>query len=1449
MRFSMLLTVVLKEKWLHQVKETLRVRRNVTPRKTHQDKSPGGPKESNRQLTQKVQQDMTPWKSHQEKESREQRKRLQLIRWRKQHQKVEYIAKGEESVYRTHVCPECRRCFTMRSHLTVHLRLHFPDPSLQCPKCKRHFTSKSKLRVHLLREAGEKGHHCDLCDYSAVDRSSIRRHMITVHADEAEDETGSCSFPCPTCGQVFYQSKLLKAHMKTHSSQPHRNSQACFHDGCSFQSSAPKLLLKHISDEHSISPVECRHHACTTIFPDSSSMEAHYQTHLAYHCQHCDFSCANKSAFLQHKRHGHAGTDELTCDFCTFVTFNPVEFEQHVGHMHASEKIHRCSQCNYMTPHKRGLKRHMQLHTAEKPHKCSRCDFRCRDVYYLSKHMLTHSDAKKFMCSECGYVTKWKHSLSVHMRKHAGDLRYHCDQCPYRAYRLDQLKSHKLRHQGKSLICEVCAYACKRKHELRNHMLAKHSADGKEVSLFKCRYCAYSSSHQQALRNHENCKHTKQKEYQCALCVYSSFSSVGFFLHKRKAHGYVPGDKAWLEHYKAREKEMRSQASSQDFYCEPSVQQLPEEPSVSADQDRNGEYVSHSQAANVLDVVCQEIVDDRIPSVSSPEYCTLVLTALPTADYASQSLQNEPSGVMGNGFETSQADKSPSTLVEEDARTSDASESDSQNRKCLSTLASPEKSLNYLRKYDRDQADAMVKEGRVQMLVVPSSDVFRCDKCPFVGRREDLKNHRSLCRGRKPERECQTSSAQFKLHCDQECHFEKRCPATMNSNSSQVVTKDAGHDDVNQVDRGVDSEQVEIPQKENSLNAFEPQMNQQNKGEDSKKCLLRRRTKLTLDKSEGQCKTFSEEKLPSRPKRTNAGKRRTYSSVDGNFKCRLCDFSSLKLVTLRQHISNCHQESRLAEETHPAGSVDDANAETLGCKVLKKSSTHRKLSHEKQLDGTKAKTLKCHNCAFTCKQKRSMAQHVALKHSSSKPFSCPHCPFTTRRRYVLENHKTLHTGLGRLRCDLCDKTFRTTTLLSKHKLRIHEKRPTLQCSLCEYSAYTSFDLKRHELRCHTGELRHVCARCKAGFSSQFALRNHCNRAHQPQTIFSCKQCDYICNTEEALKNHQQHKHLQLKCTTCHHSFVTKEQLEIHRKTHVAHHCQLCPFACKTKKLLAKHLSDKHEDGSASENALKCSSCEFSSGHQLVMEQHLRSHGGKRLYKCTDCKYSTWNKQKITWHIRIHTGEKPYSCTQCRYTCTDPSRLKLHMRVHQEERMYLCPECGYKCKWATQLKCHMTKHTGEKPYACDKCDYRSNRADALRAHKVTQHCDVRLYVCEKCGKAFKTSFLLKTHQRQHTDERAYTCGQCHKSFRWPAGLRHHYLSHTNQQPFSCRHCNYKAKQRFQVVKHLKKHHPGRTVEDGVVKDSEGSGLTLKEALQGVPFQQEQQADGIGGPIQE
>ncbi|KAG9349427.1 hypothetical protein JZ751_027870, partial [Albula glossodonta] len=900
-----------------------------------------------------------------------------------------HIAKGTEHMYHTHICPECRRCFKKRTHLLEHMHLHFPDPSLQCPTCQHYFTSKSKLRIHMLREAGKKLHHCHLCDYSAVERNSLRRHLASIHGEEVEDNFYSDVYPCPTCGKGFRLSQALKAHMKTHHTSADGQPLCCFQEGCSFQSTDKKELQRHIAVAHGVKAVECRHHACSALFGSQEAMEAHHRTHLAFHCPKCDFFCSNKNSFQRHKRQGHPGTEELQCNFCPFTTFNPVEFDEHVGRLHANEKIHHCPQCNFVTAHKRVLGRHMLLHT------------------------------------ECGYVTKWKHYLNVHMRKHAGDLRYQCNQCSYRCHRADQLSSHKLRHQEKSLICEVCAFSCKRKYELRKHMQLKHSQGGEyQLPVFQCKYCTYQTQYRQALHNHENCKHTRHREFHCALCSYSTFSSTSLFLHKRKVHGYVPGDKEWLENYAEKERENNASLMSQSF-CQKQAPHPEKTMGFSGDRVESTERVSHQQVEE------SKNIDERD--------CTFEKTNMTTA------------------------------AVEEQ-----------HNKGASKSL------LKALKRQDKEQAEALVLQGRVQMLVVQTN---------------------------------------------------------------------------------------------------------------------------------------------------------------------------------------------------------------------------------------------------------------------------------TTRRYRLEAHESLHTGVGRHSCELCDQTFGTRSKLRLHRQRVHDKRPTHFCSLCDYSGYSLNDVSRHNLSCHTGELCHSCTLCDARFSSDTALKQHCLRQHQEPACHPCPSCSFSCRSQATLKAHILRKHPQLECTTCQETFGTREALEEHRKSHFTQKCPACPFATRERQVLAQHLLDEHEDCPPEEKPLKCA---------------------------------------------------------------------YHMRIHDDERKYLCPECGYKCKWVNQLKYHMTKHTGAKPYACEECEYRTNRADTLRIHRETRHREVRSFICEKCGKGFKTRFLLNTHQKKHSEERPYVCRLCHRGFRWPAGLRHHYLTHTQNHPFHCLYCSYCAKQKFQVVKHLQRHHPEQPVEQGVGKDPGPRTVSLQEA---------------------
>ncbi|XP_032046273.1 zinc finger protein 142 isoform X1 [Aythya fuligula] len=1560
------------------------------------------------------------------------------------------VAEGCEPLYKTHMCPECKRCFKKRTHLVEHLHLHFPDPSLQCPNCRKFFTSKSKLKIHLLREAGQKAHRCPLCHYSSVERNALNRHMASMHEDSSNFY--SDVYSCPVCQEKFRLSQALKEHLKSHKAEPKRLS--CFQGGCDYLAEDRREFVRHLKEAHGVKAVECRHHACSLLFGTAEAMEAHRKTHYAFHCQQCDFICSNKHLFRKHKKQGHPGSEQLRCAFCPYATFNPVEFHDHVGKMHANEKVHKCAQCAFATAHKRVLIRHMLLHTGEKPHKCELCDFTCRDVSYLSKHMLTHSDDKNFMCTECGYVTKWKHYLNVHMRKHTGDLRYQCNQCSYRCHRADQLSSHKLRHQGKSLVCEACGFACKRKYELQKHVQAKHSQNY-QVPSFQCRYCAYQTKYKQALLNHENCKHTKQKEFRCALCSYCTFSNTSLFFHKRKVHGYVPGDKDWLENYASKELEISSSseallgselgaalrvdsssplsgkeqwAKAKPAQLEPQgdegYQQVFVVPLLGQDTALPGDSSKVQRATGQGEQSCPVTGDalgdacmqsgaavgsaELAAAGEEAESCTLHLETLnvssdPILEHLAggactaqpQSVEmlscREPpaayqvlgsrdhlgledsDGALGDipGYKEEVADIHEDEEVrQEDSVALGASQDKNPIREAmghlqgapsapckllpdaelretgpaelpeawLSVLKTPEQSpplvpgaaaassddarsgsesvLKALRKQDKEQAETLVLEGRVQMLVVQSesSQIFRCEKCSYVTRREkSLSLHsKASCQSRRAPLICCECGATFKQQRGLNTHLLKKCPVLLKKKNKipkpQVQEPTGSHQlgdngtGTAESDRGgtEESGRPDPPWAAGVLADETQAPDGPSAGEQAPGCPSPEQS-LPGDSREvpeelwqrGDGAEPSGAACPSQPGKPSE----KYRLEGGKLRCNACSFVCSRVSTITSHVEDgcrrleqfwCSQcpeafRSQRALKSHraekhlapperdgpqntPIPGGDSLNGEPpagaaapktplpkrrrlscpscpftcqqeramrthkqRGCVALgefrcascpftsqaaKALRLHRRLHRQHY---GKRPQLQCRQCEFTCKQARCLRQHVRIKHEGVKPHQCRFCEFSTTRRYRLEAHQSLHTGVGRIACGSCSQTFGTNSKLRIHRLRVHEKTPTHFCPLCDYGSYLQNDITRHVNSCHRGELNFGCARCEARFSSETALKQHVLRRHEEKVAYGCPRCGFVCHSEATLKCHLQKQHPHLECGTCKESFPSREALEEHKRQHFGHRCELCSFAAKERQQLVRHYVESHEPAAPQDKPLRCPFCDFACRHQLVFDQHVKGHGGTRVYKCSDCAYSTKNRQKITWHIRIHTGEKPYKCHLCKYACADPSRLKYHMRIHKEERKYLCPDCGYKCKWVNQLKYHMTKHTGLKPYRCDECEYRTNRADALRVHQETRHREARSFICEQCGKAFKTRFLLKTHLKKHSEEKPYVCNACGRAFRWAAGLRHHYLTHTDQHPFFCRYCPYKAKQKFQVIKHIQRHHPERGAAEGVGKD--------------------------------
>lgn len=148
----------------------------------------------------------------------------------------------------------------------------------------------------------------------------------------------------------------------------------------------------------------------------------------------------------------------------------------------------------------------------------------------------------------------------------------------------------------------------------------------------------------------------------------------------------------------------------------------------------------------------------------------------------------------------------------------------------------------------------------------------------------------------------------------------------------------------------------------------------------------------------------------------------------------------------------------------------------------------------------------------------------------------------------------------------------------------------LYCNCCNYKSSSSISNPAYRLFMHylynhadlLAEDKMICDECAYQTVTRDNLKEHIQNKHndQPKQILACDDCSKCYSKMNSLAAHIESAHLRdaYDCEQCGGRFDSKIQLKKHE--HDRHgnklHCDNCPYWCRRKSILNRHIRTKHK---------------------------------------------------------------------------------------------------------------------------------------------------------------------------------------------------------------------------------------------------------------------------------
>ncbi|XP_075224324.1 uncharacterized protein LOC142326076 isoform X5 [Lycorma delicatula] len=273
------------------------------------------------------------------------------------------------------------------------------------------------------------------------------------------------------------------------------------------------------------------------------------------------------------------------------------------------------------------------------------------------------------------------------------------------------------------------------------------------------------------------------------------------------------------------------------------------------------------------------------------------------------------------------------------------------------------------------------------------------------------------------------------------------------------------------------------------------------------------------------------------------------------FPCKACGTVTETYKLLRKHkLIHTSQTCDLCNKTFPNNNglerhrrfVHLNNPELHKCDVCNRiftSAAYVSL-HFMRVHRENSELFACTLCDRKYKTKSNRDMHVRNNHNAT-PVSCERCGKIFKSKFHLKCHiDATHLGSSSL-CAICGKSVKN---FEGHMRAVHSERNRVKCDICGKSYTTTSHLKSHILRVHSNLQRnHVCNVCGASFKESGVLKSHL-MVHNDERKYKCKICDKTFKFKAVLETHKRvHTNVEpYVCKNCGESFKWKQTFDKHK---------------------------------------------------------------------------------------------------------------------------------------------------------------------------------------------------------------------------------------------------------------------------------------------------------------